>query len=80
LRFSADAPAAAFGTGFEKTFAKRIAEADQFYDRITPASLSEDQRLIHRQALAGMLWTKQFYYFDVDLCLRNTTVIRSSVR
>jgi hypothetical protein len=70
LRLSADAPAAAFGTGFEKTFAKRIAEADQFYDRITPASLSEDQRLIHRQALAGMLWTKQFYYFDVDLWLK----------
>lgn len=70
LRLSAGAPAAPFGPDFEKTFATRIAEADQFYDRITPASLTEDQRLVHRQALAGMLWTKQFYYFDLDLWLK----------
>ena len=47
-------------------FAARLADADEFYNRITPSSLSEDERRVHRQALAGMLWTKQFYYFDLD--------------
>lgn len=70
LRLSAEHPALPFGRGFEKTFSKRIAEANDFYDRITPASFSEDERLVHRQALAGMLWTKQFYYFDLDLWLK----------
>jgi hypothetical protein len=52
--------------GFEKTFESRIADADEFYNRITPQSLTEDQRRVHRQALAGMLWSKQYYYFDLD--------------
>ena len=51
---------------FEKTFKNRIADADEFYDRITPKVLIEDQRRVHRQALAGMLWGKQFYYFDLE--------------
>jgi hypothetical protein len=51
---------------FDKIFAARLAEADEFYNRITPSSLSEDERRVHRQALAGMLWTKQYYYFDLD--------------
>ena len=45
-------------------------DADEFYDRITPRSLTEDERRVHRQALAGMLWTKQYYYFDVDTWLK----------
>lgn len=52
--------------GFERTFKNRLADADEFYQRITPPSLSEDQRRVHRQALAGMLWGKQFYYFDLE--------------
>jgi len=59
----------AFG-GFEKTFKSRIADADEFYNRIAPNSLSEDERRVHRQALAGMLWTKQYYYFDLEHWLR----------
>jgi Mannosylglycerate hydrolase MGH1-like glycoside hydrolase domain len=51
---------------FDEIFSERIADADEFYNRITPSSLTEDQRRVHRQALAGMLWTKQFYYFDLD--------------
>lgn len=51
---------------FEKIFKKRIAEADEFYQRITPNSLNEDQLRVHRQALSGMLWSKQFYYFDLE--------------
>jgi hypothetical protein len=52
--------------GFEAVFQKRIGEADEFYKRITPQSLNEDQRRVHRQALAGMLWSKQYYYFDLE--------------
>ena len=53
-------------TDFDQIFSQRIADADEFYDRITPSSLTGDERRVHRQALAGMLWTKQFYYFDLD--------------
>jgi hypothetical protein len=65
LRLRAKPTADAFGT-FDQVFTARLADADEFYDRITPVSLSEDERRIHRQALAGMLWTKQYYYFDLD--------------
>ena len=51
---------------FDQVFTHRLAEANEFYERITPKSLSEDERRVHRQALAGMLWSKQFYYFDLD--------------
>jgi hypothetical protein len=70
LRFSSAPPAEPFGEGFEATFARRLAEADEFYDRITPNSLSEDERRVHRQALAGMLWSKQYYFFDLDAWLK----------
>jgi len=53
-------------SNFDKIFAARITEADEFFDRVTPRNLSEDERRVHRQALAGMLWSKQFYYFDLD--------------
>ena len=56
---------------FENIFRSRIADADEFYARIAPKSLTEDQRLVHRQALAGMLWSKQYYYFDLELWLRD---------
>jgi len=65
VRLSAKQSVNAFNT-FDKTFADRIADADEFYDRITPKELSEDERRVHRQALAGMLWSKQYYYFDLD--------------
>jgi hypothetical protein len=56
--------------GFENVFDSRIAEADEFYERIAPKTLTEDQRRVHRQALAGMLWSKQYYYFDLEKWLR----------
>ncbi|HEY2547798.1 MAG TPA: hypothetical protein VGI46_17130, partial [Candidatus Acidoferrum sp.] len=65
LRLCAKPPADAFGA-FDQIFATRLADANEFYDRITPPSLSEDERRVHRQALAGMLWSKQYYYFDLD--------------
>jgi hypothetical protein len=51
---------------FDQVVSDRIADANEFYARITPRALGEDARLVHRQALAGMLWSKQFYYFDLE--------------
>jgi hypothetical protein len=64
-RLSAKSPADAFGT-FDEVFAARLEDANQFYERITPRSFSEDEKRVHRQALAGMLWSKQYYFFDLD--------------
>jgi hypothetical protein len=71
----------AFG-GFEPVFDSRIADADEFYDRISPNSLNEDERRVHRQALAGMLWSKQYYYFDLEQWLseHNSHPLLESVR
>ncbi|MBS0350646.1 MAG: glucosidase [Proteobacteria bacterium] len=48
----------------------RKQEADEFYQSIHPPHASEDERLIQRQALAGMLWNKQIYLFDVNRWLK----------
>ena len=65
LRLSAK-PAGDGFAKFDEIFAARLAEANEFYDRITPHNLTEDEKRVHRQALAGMLWSKQYYYFDLD--------------
>jgi Glycosyl hydrolase family 63 C-terminal domain len=65
LRLSPKAKADGFGK-LNQVFDDRLADANEFYDRITPNSLTEDERRVHRQALAGMLWSKQYYYFDLD--------------
>jgi hypothetical protein len=57
-------------SGFDRIFESRIRDADEFYNRIQAPSLTEDQRLVHRQAMAGMLWSKQFYNFDLEVWLR----------
>jgi hypothetical protein len=49
--------------------ARRRDEADEFYSRVHPPGLGDDERLIQRQALAGLLWTKQSYIFDVNVWL-----------
>jgi hypothetical protein len=69
LRLAAGSRAVDF-RAFDETMAARLGDADEFYRRIAPPSLSEDERLVHRQALAGMLWTKQFYHFDVEQWLK----------
>ena len=56
--------------------AARATEADEFYAAITPAGLDEDAAMVMRQALAGMLWSKQWYGFDVDTWLTSATPIR----
>jgi len=55
-----------FGTHFAEVFDLRHKEADDFYQCIIPASLHADQANVMRQALAGMLWSKQFYHYDLD--------------
>src|SRR3954468_22385256 len=53
------------GVDFERTFADRIREADEFYGTVIPADLTPDAKTVMRQALAGMLWSKQFYHYVV---------------
>ena len=55
-----------FGKDFDKVFADRLREADEFYQSVTPPSVSKDEANVMRQALAGMLWSKQFFFFDGD--------------
>jgi hypothetical protein len=57
---------ALFGDGFDAVMEARRKEADEFYSTVIPSSLNADAARVMRQALAGMLWTKQFYYYDVD--------------
>ena len=62
----ADAPKTELlGQGFESIFSARRSEADEFYAKRAPKGLSADARNIQRQAFAGLLWSKQFYHFDV---------------
>jgi len=51
--------------GFDRVFDQRRAEADEFYAELQQGIADPDARLVQRQALAGMLWSKQFYYFDI---------------
>ena len=50
---------------FDLVMAERIDEADEFYAALQRGIADPERRLVQRQALAGMLWSKQFYYFDV---------------
>lgn len=49
---------------------QRRAEADEFHTSIQPAGANADERNVHRQALGGLLWSKQNYFFDVDVWLQ----------
>jgi hypothetical protein len=55
-----------FGKAFDTVLADRIREADEFYQSVTPPSVSADAARVMRQAIAGMLWSKQFFFFDGD--------------
>jgi hypothetical protein len=66
LRLTDQAQSEPLGDAFGSLIALRRCEADEFYKSITPPSLSSDHANVMRQAMAGMLWSKQFYYYDVD--------------
>ncbi len=57
------------GRRFSRVMETRKREADDFYAEVIPASFSADRRAVMRQSLAGMLWSKQFYDYDVDAWL-----------
>jgi hypothetical protein len=57
--------AEALGGDFDRVVALRRAEADEFYAELTPQTASADEALVMRQAFAGMLWSKQLFYYDV---------------
>ena len=69
LRLSNHGPAqladGAFGADFSGAFARRRQEADAFYAEVVPATLGADAQRVMRQALAGVLWSKQFYHYAV---------------
>jgi hypothetical protein len=62
----ADQKGKPFGKPFDDVFADRLREADEFYKSVTPPRVSEDAANVMRQAIAGMLWSKQFFFFDGD--------------
>lgn len=64
LRLSKDAEHS-FGSAFDRIFADRIREADDFYSGVIPENLTPDEHRIVRQAYAGLLWSKQFYHYVV---------------
>jgi hypothetical protein len=59
----------------EQIIAQRKQEADAFYATIHPAHASEEIRTLQRQAFAGLLWTKQFYFFDVNQWLKGDNTL-----
>jgi len=63
-------PGGPFGREFDVLFAQRAREADEFYETIVPRKLSDDARNVMRQAFAGLLWSKQFYHYDVGRWLQ----------
>ena len=64
-RTAGEATTAAFGAQFDQVMTKRQAEADEFYAELTPKAASADEAMVMRQAFAGMLWSKQLFYYDV---------------
>src|SRR6185437_15871577 len=56
---------AAFGDAFDALIAQRVREADEFYQPLADSDASDDERRVQRQAFAGLLWSKQFYHYDV---------------
>lgn len=58
------------GETFDAKFAQRRTEADDFYADVIPDNLSDDAKNVMRQAFAGMLWSKQFYHYNVEEWLK----------
>ena len=67
---AAPPPGGELGADAGAVVARRRAEADELYRSITPPGVDAEGAMIMRRALAGMLWSKQFYYFDLDRWLQ----------
>ena len=70
LRLASALPEGAFGSAFDGVFEQRVSEADRFYASLATPDLTADARAVQRQAFAGVLWSKQFYHYDVSRWLR----------
>lgn len=70
LRLSKVIQTQPFDATFAQVFADRQREADLFYAPLAPVNATPDQKRIQRQALAGMLWSKQYYHYDIPHWLR----------
>ncbi len=66
VRLRLSASGAAIDADFDSVVAARRNEADEFYAQLTPEDTPADQAMVLRQAMAGMLWSKQFYNFNVQ--------------
>ncbi|MES2645658.1 MAG: glucosidase [Bacteroidota bacterium] len=71
LRLSDTLLGAPFTSNQNQIFARRKQEADEFYEAILPYHESADLKLVQRQALAGLLWSKQFYHYDIERWIKN---------
>ena len=67
-------PVADLTGGFDAVLAARKAEADEFFTTLTPATASKDEAMVLRQAIAGLMWSKQFYHYDVQRWLSGDPV------
>ena len=71
-RLTSSADDKPFTNGFKNIFTVRKQEADDFYKTILPDNISDDLKNIQRKALAGMLWSKQYYHYDVERWLNTS--------
>ena len=65
LRAEAESATPAFGAGFDRVFAERLAEADTFFETLHTPELTAEERAVARQCDAGLLWSKQFFHYIV---------------
>jgi hypothetical protein len=70
LRLARDDSKTVTKQALHRSIAKALREADAFYDAVLPETIRDDERRIVRQALAGMIWNKQFYHYVVDTWLK----------
>jgi hypothetical protein len=63
---SADSSSGSLGSDFDSVMSSRKSEADEFYRGLAGTTCGDDEAMVMRQAFAGLLWSKQFYFYDVD--------------
>ncbi len=66
IRLRMSSSGEAVDADFDQLLSTRSNEADDFYASVLPAGATSEEAMIARQALSGMLWSKQFYHFDVE--------------
>ncbi|MBN1173555.1 MAG: glucosidase [Micromonosporaceae bacterium] len=70
-------PMLGIGNNFDAIVEARRAEADAYFDDLAPDRATDEERMIIRQAIAGLMWSKQFYHFDVSRWLEGDPIAES---